>query len=168
MGRFYNYFGGPGAVGMFLFRLVFGLAFVFHGLSKIKNPFGWMGPKASVPGFLQALAALSEFGGGLALILGFLTPLACFGLMSTMFVAYLAHLKMATPAKPMYFVQPMGKPGGSYEDVAFYFAAALMIFLLGPGLLSLDALLFGRSTRVSDERLNRAANAPIFSPDNAV
>jgi len=43
--------------------------------------------QASVPGFLQGLAALSEFGGGLALIAGLLTPLAAFGIACTMVVA---------------------------------------------------------------------------------
>ena len=61
-----------------------------HGWSKIQNPFGWM-QGAPVPGFLQALAALSEFGGGLALIVGLLTPFACLGIMSTMFVACLTY-----------------------------------------------------------------------------
>jgi putative oxidoreductase len=49
-----------------------GTAFLFHGWSKIQNPFGWMGPQSCMPGILLALAALSEFGGGLALIVGFL------------------------------------------------------------------------------------------------
>ena len=38
--------------------------------SRGGGPFGWMGPEAPVPGFLQGMAVLAEFGGGLALILG--------------------------------------------------------------------------------------------------
>ncbi|HSN54816.1 MAG TPA: DoxX family membrane protein, partial [Candidatus Sulfomarinibacteraceae bacterium] len=47
---------------LLLLRLVAGLAFMFHGWGKIQNPFGWMGPDGFAPGFLQGLAALSEFG----------------------------------------------------------------------------------------------------------
>jgi putative oxidoreductase len=68
------------STGLLILRLVAGLAFMFHGYGKIQNPFGWMGPEAKVPGALQALAAMSEFGGGLAWMLGLLTPLASFGL----------------------------------------------------------------------------------------
>ncbi len=54
------------SVGLLLLRLVVGLAFMFHGYGKIQHPFGWMGPNAAIPPFFQALAAISEFGGGLA------------------------------------------------------------------------------------------------------
>ena len=60
----------PVSAGLLILRLVVGLAFVFHGYGKIQNPLGWMGPNASVPGLFQALAAVSEFGGGLAWMLG--------------------------------------------------------------------------------------------------
>jgi putative oxidoreductase len=107
---------------------------VLHGWSKIQSPFNWMGPDAPVPGILQALAAVSEFGGGLALIVGFLTPLACLGIMSTMFVAALKHIQDGGP-----FV---GK--GGYELAAVHFVVALCVLLAGPGKVSLDALLFGK------------------------
>ena len=43
-----------------------------------------LGPDAPVPGALQFLAFLSEFGGGIALLLGLLTPVAALGVLSTM------------------------------------------------------------------------------------
>ena len=58
-----EFVGGRGAVGLLVLRIVAGLGFMFHGWGKIQNPFGWMGPDAFAPGFLQALAALSEFAG---------------------------------------------------------------------------------------------------------
>lgn len=61
--------GWLGSVGLLALRLVVGAAFLFHGWPKIQHPFDWMGPEASVPAIFQALAALSEFGGGLALLL---------------------------------------------------------------------------------------------------
>jgi putative oxidoreductase len=77
-------------VALLLLRLVTAAAFVFHGWYQIQSPggaFGWMGPEAPVPGVLQGLAVLAEFGGGLALILGLLTPLAALGIACTMIVA---------------------------------------------------------------------------------
>jgi putative oxidoreductase len=136
--------GRLGSVGLLLLRLVMGAAFLFHGWPKIQNPLAWMGPEATMPGVLQALAALAEFGGGMALIVGLLTRLASLGIAMNMVVALaIVHLPNGDP-----FV---GKPGGrSYELAAAYLACALLFLLLGPGRFSLDALLFG----------NAAATAP--------
>jgi putative oxidoreductase len=145
MARVYATFvGGKGAVGLLVLRLVMGAAFALHGWPKVQNPFAWMGPQASVPGFLQGLAALAEFGGGLALVVGLLTPLASFGIACTMIVAVgLVHVPNGHP-----FV---GKPGGpSFELAAVYLAAAVAFLLVGPGEFSLDALLFGRLLRRED------------------
>jgi len=130
------YFNGPGAVGIFILRVFLGFALASHGQGKIMNPFNWMGP--DVPGIFQALAAFSEFFGGLAIMFGVLTPLACLGVMSTMFVAILSHIMRGDA----YFVAPSGvKDANSYENAAVYFFFALTIFLIGPGLLSVDAAL---------------------------
>jgi putative oxidoreductase len=148
--RFYP--DGTPAVGLLFLRLCAGSAMALHGLSKIKSPFNWMGADATVPGILQALAALSEFGGGLALVFGLLTPLACLGIMSTMVVAILAHL--TNEATPTYFVKPSDAPktADAYESAAIYFSVALALFLTGPGRVSLDALLFGRKKSVGRRR----------------
>jgi putative oxidoreductase len=128
-----------GSTGLLLLRLVMGAAFLFHGWPKIQNPFGWMGPEASVPGILQALAALAEFGGGLALLPGVLTRLASLGLACTMITAVaMAHLP-----KGHVFVAKPGEP--SFELPATYLACSLLLLLAGPGRFSLDALLFGRA-----------------------
>ena len=126
-----------GDVGLLLVRLVGGAAFMIHGWSKIQNPFGWMGAEAPVPGFLQALAALSEFGGGLAWILGLLTPLACLGVASTMAVAVFMHaFKWGHP-----FIASEGGP--AYEIALVYLVISILLFGLGPGRLSLDRVIFG-------------------------
>ena len=129
---------GRPALGLLLVRLVFGLALVLHGLGKIQNPFHWMdGMPGAAPGIFQGLAALSEFGGGLALIFGLLTPLACLGILSTMAVAFAkVHGPKGNP-----FVS---NGGPSYETVAFIAVVALALIVAGPGALSLDALIFGR------------------------
>ena len=128
------------SVALLLLRFVAGLAFMFHGYGKIQNPFAWMGPDAGTPGIFQALAALSEFGGGLAWILGLLTPLGSFGIASTMAVATYTHaIVMKDP-----FVR-MG-PGGAYELASVYFSIAIFLLLNGPGRFSLDNVIFNRKT----------------------
>jgi putative oxidoreductase len=126
--------GGKGAAAILILRLVAGLAFIQHGWPKIQHPFGWMGPEATVPGFLQALAALSEFGGGFALLLGLLTRLAALGIACTMlFAIFMVHLPKGDP-----FV---GRGGSSYELAAVYLAIMAVLLLRGAGGISLDALL---------------------------
>ena len=123
------------SVALLFLRLVFGTAFLYYGWGKITNPFNWMGPDAPIPGFLQALAAVSEFGGGLALIAGLLTPLAMAGLSVTMAVATFTVISMKMP-----FVDFKGGP--SYDKPLIFLGIALVYMLLGPGKFSLDALIF--------------------------
>ncbi|GBC97928.1 hypothetical protein HRbin17_00423 [bacterium HR17] len=125
---------GRFAVALLVLRVVAGLAFLHHGWGKIQNPFGWMGPNAPFPSLLQALAAISEFCGGLAWILGLLTPLASLGILATMTVAIWTHLSKGDP-----FVGLPGQP--AYELAAVYWTVALLLLLAGPGQFSLDAVL---------------------------
>jgi len=117
---------------LLVLRLVAGAAFIKHGLPKIQNPFGWMGSESGMPGVLQALAAISEFGGGIAWMLGALTPLASLGILSTMAVAAAKHIGRGDP-----FV---GR-GGSYELALVYLCIALLLIVAGPGRYSIDAWL---------------------------
>ena len=126
-----------GDFSLLLLRFIAGLAFMFHGWGKIQNPFDWMGPDGFVPGFLQALAAIAEFGGGLAWILGLLTPLASLGIASTMVVAFSMHAILR--GDPF-----VAKGGPSYELAILYFCVALVLIAIGPGRFSLDAQVFGR------------------------
>ena len=139
MHRIYPPFlGGTGAVGLLVLRLVAGTAMMFHGWPKIQNFTSWMGPDAPVPGALQALAALAEFGGGLCWVLGLLTPLASFLILCTMAVATgMVHIARGDP-----FVATQGGP--SFEPALGYLAIAVLFLLAGPGRLSLDWLLVGR------------------------
>lgn len=122
--------------GLLFLRVLAGVALILHGWGKIQNPFGWMGPDAFAPGIFQALAAVSEFGGGLALIIGLLTPLASAGIAATMSVALYMHAIMN--GDPF-----VGKGGPSYELAALYFCIAVLLITIGPGRLSLDRQLFG-------------------------
>jgi putative oxidoreductase len=76
-------------------------------------------------------------GGGIALIVGFLTPLAAFLIAGTMVVALAkVHLPKGDP-----FVS---SGGASFEPAAGYLAQMIMFLLVGPGMLSVDALLFSK------------------------
>jgi len=128
------------SAGLLVLRLVAGSAFVFHGYGKIENPFGWMGPNAGIPGIFQALAAVSEFGGGIAWMLGLLTPLASLGLACTMTVAVWMHaIVLHDP-----FVALNG--GRSYELASVYLCVAILLLLAGPGRFSVDRVVFGEKT----------------------
>ncbi|HJZ57792.1 MAG TPA: DoxX family protein [Gemmataceae bacterium] len=126
------------SAGLLLLRLAVGAAFVFHGLPKVQNPLGWMGSEAPVPGILQAAAAVAEFGGGIALVLGVVTRLAALGIIGVMVGALATyHLPQGHP-----FV---GKPGESSSELAVVYLAASVLFLLaGPGRFSVDRCVFGR------------------------
>jgi putative oxidoreductase len=125
------------SVGLLILRLIAGAAMMHHGWGKIQHPFDWMGPDAPVPALFQFLAALSEFGGGLAWIVGLLTPLASLGILSTMVVAVRLHaIVLHDP-----FVSS-SKEQGSYELAALYLCISLLLILTGPGKFSLDSVFF--------------------------
>lgn len=115
-----------------LLRIFAGAGMMIHGFKKIQNPFGWMGDTSATPEIFQALAALSEFGGGLALILGLLVPLSALGILATMVVAAFVHVQKGDG-----FVQ-------GWELAAFYATVALFFLLAGPGRWSLDAKIRSR------------------------
>lgn len=126
------------SLGFLLVRWVMGAAFIGHGWGKIQNPMAWMGPEAPVPGVLQMLAAVSEFGGGIALILGLLFPLAMLGLTITMIVATSMH---AFVMKDPFVASGPGQ--SSFEPALMYLVLSLMFLLAGPGKYSADAKIFG-------------------------
>ena len=128
----------PADLALLLIRLVAGTAFVLHGWSKIQNPFHWGEGFAPAP--LLALAAVSEFGGGIAWALGALTRLASVGIACTMATAFYMHTFMH--GDPFVPLEPKLVP--TSEPAAIYFCLALVLMTLGPGRISADAKLFGR------------------------
>lgn len=140
MHRFYpEFLGGARGLALLILRVVVGSAMALHGWQKISGPgmTAW-GNQMGIPPALQACAALSEFLGGIAWVLGVLTPVASLLLVITMSVAVYA---VAVMFKAPY----VGGPGGpSVESAAGYLALAILFLLVGPGRLSVDALLFGR------------------------
>lgn len=132
------FLGGRAAAGLFIFRLVTGVALILHGLPKAMHPFVWM-HGSTLPGYIQMLSPLAEVGGGLALVLGLLTPIACLGIICNMLVAiFMVHLSHGGVW--------IGK-GNTYESALGYLTAAVMLMLTGPGVMSLDAKLFANGSK---------------------
>jgi len=123
--------------GLLVLRLIAGAALMQHGWPKIQDPMDWMDKMpVAAPGIFQALAALAEFGGGLALILGLLTPLAALGLVFDMGTAlFMVHFPHHDPWVSL--------KGPSFEPALGYLSLAVTLIFTGPGALSLDAMLFG-------------------------
>lgn len=126
------------SLALLILRLIAGGAFVIHGWLKIQHPASWVPPGApiSIPAFFQALAAISEFCGGIAWILGLLTPLASFGIGCTMAVAVYFHAFVFGDP----FVNLTG--GHAFELPLLFLSLAVSFLFTGPGQYSLDARIF--------------------------
>jgi putative oxidoreductase len=148
MNRLYRQDWAPWqSLGLLALRLVVGAAFIVHGWPKIQNPLHWMGDKVSP--ILQLCSALAEFGGGIALILGFLTPIAAAALAINMaFALLLVHLPQN---------QPFVGQGASFELPLVYFGVMVALFATGPGAYSVDAMA-GRSIRIPETAYGSGQN----------
>jgi putative oxidoreductase len=121
--------------GLLILRLVVGLLFAAHGAQKLFGVFGGGGPQGTTaffaslgyraPAAMAIVVGLAEFGGGLMLAAGFLTPLAAFLLTTVMLNA------IATVVWPKGFL-------GGYEFEVTLATVAVALAATGPGELSLD------------------------------
>jgi putative oxidoreductase len=129
------------ALGLLILRLVVGLTLAAHGSQKL---FGlWGGP--GMTGWTQTVqklriqpaqpwawvAALSEFGGGLLLALGLVSPLGSLAIVGAMVVA------IAT----VHLSRGFWNSKGGFEFNLSLIAAAVALALNGPGAYSLDSAL---------------------------
>src|ERR1700694_4931506 len=120
-------------LGLFLIRVVFGLVFAGHGAQKL---FGWFGGYgiAGTGGFLESMgfrpgrllataAALSEFGGGLLIALGFLGPVGPALVLAVMIVAAIG----------VHWQNGLFAMSNGIEVPLLYAAGATALALTGPG-----------------------------------
>jgi putative oxidoreductase len=120
------------SIALLIMRLVLGTGMAIHGWPKIQNPTAWAGD--GFPAFLQLLAAISEFGGGIAWVIGALSVLGSFGVLCTMAVATYVHAIVKG--------DPFVGREGSYEPALIYLVFSVLIMLIGPGKFSVDQYLF--------------------------
>jgi len=129
-------------LALLLLRLGFGAGMIYHGYGKV------IGGAEGVIGFAEAYGfplpvvfgwagALSEFLGGIGLVLGALTRPSAFLIGCTMFTAA--------------FVRHSGDPFSDKELALTYLVASLCILIAGAGRYSLDQSLFSGS----DSRFKR-------------
>lgn len=128
-------------LGLLILRLVLGGIFLGHGSQKLFGWFGGGGIKGTTafmrqmgarPAALWAwIATASEFGGGLLVLLGFLTPLGSLGIAAAMMVAIIQVL----------WEKGFWNLKGGYEYALLNLTAALALGMTGPGAYSLDGVL---------------------------
>lgn len=120
-------------VGILVARILMPILFIVAGWGKIT---GYEGTQQymqamGVPGALLPLTILLEFGGGIAVVLGFLTrTTAIFTAGFTLLTALLFHTNFAEGANSLMFMKNMTIAGGY-----------LLLFFTGPGKFSVDRAL---------------------------
>jgi putative oxidoreductase len=127
-------------IGILVLRVVVGLILAAHGSQKLfgwfsgpglKGTSGWLGSMRMRPAaFWAFMAGLSEFGGGILLALGFLSPLGSVAIIASMLMAtLLVHW-------PKFWSTESG-----FEFPLTNLVIALAVAITGPGRYSIDALL---------------------------
>lgn len=145
----------PGVVALTALRVVVGVIMVAHGLQKLAGYSEWQANVEKMglplPEVSAALALAGELAGGLGLLLGFITPVAAFGVACTMLVAILT----------VHISHGLFNKDGGFEFPLTLLAAALFFMLRGPGPYSLDALIGRNQRKQHVESEQRSFGRPI-------
>jgi putative oxidoreductase len=140
-------------IALLVLRVWAGVVMLAHGINHGRTLEGTAQWFARVgfksPQLNARLSAVNELAIAAALLTGFLTPVAAAGLAATMLVAFWAIHRFAG-----FFV--FHRPDEGYEYVATLAVVALVIAILGPGSLSIDAAL------EIDDTLSGALGAGIW------
>jgi putative oxidoreductase len=127
-------------LALLVIRVGLGAVFLAHGYNhvfgggKIAGTARWFESLGMRPGIVHAwFASMTELAAGVGLLFGFLTPLACAGIIGTMVVALITnHLKNG------FFIF---RPGEGYEYVLTLILMSVGIAGLGAGEWSVDSAL---------------------------
>ena len=120
-------------LGLLILRLVLGAIMIAHGWQKISGgmpQFMQMLRHMGIPGWMGYMVAAAEFGGGILLVIGFLTRLASLAILVDMLVAiFKVHLHNGLFAK-----------NGGYELPLACAAIAFSLIWSGAGPIAIDWL----------------------------
>ncbi|MDB6170782.1 MAG: putative rane protein YphA, DoxX/SURF4 family [Chthoniobacteraceae bacterium] len=136
-------FKTPDDVVPLILRVLLGAVFFPHGAQKVLGWFGGHGFSATmaaftgqmhIPALFAFLAIAAEFAGSLALITGFFTRVAAFGIAAVMAVAMTIHWRNG------FFMNWSGTQAGEgFEYHLMAAGIALVLIIRGGGKWSLDA-----------------------------
>lgn len=130
----------PTAYALLILRLLIGLLFIGHGAQKLFGWFGGHGLDGTAaffenlavypPKMWAIIAALSEAGGGLLLVLGFLTPVAAAAIIGVMLMAIIR----------VHWQNGLWLSNNGMEYTLTNIAVAAVLGWAGPGAYALDTL----------------------------
>lgn len=127
-------------VAMLIFRVSLGILMFLHGIPKLRGHKGTAGYFKSIgipfPEFSAWMSFIVETLGSIMVILGLFTQVFAFLVFANMIVATWASIFK----DKLTIIIDNGKSG--WEMPALYLFGFLIIFLIGPGSVSLDSLLF--------------------------
>lgn len=143
-------FDATGLIAPLMLRIPLGLIFMAHGSQKLLGLFGGQGltgtfrtfeMKMGIPPIFTLLAIIAEFGGGIGVLVGFLTRLSAAGIATIMLVAiYKVHWVHG------FFLNGACIPGrghGIEYNIALL-GMSLYLLIAGGGPWCLDRLVFKR------------------------
>jgi uncharacterized membrane protein YphA (DoxX/SURF4 family) len=138
-------------IAAIIIRVFVGALMIIHGYPKLFGPSRKMMrdnmKQLGIPGFLFDIAGLLEFIGGIALIFGFLTRIAALLFAIEMIGTTIINItKLYNAPIPRGYIEPMFKATkgyiGGWELDTVILAASIAILIIGPGIFSIDYMIF--------------------------
>lgn len=134
-------------LGPFVLRMGLASIFVIHGLAKVNSATDWgtsWDTSGEYPPSVQFLVAWGELLGGVAVAFGFFARIASVGIAVIMLGAI-----VQIHGNNGFFLVPSGAAISGLEKLGYEYNLAIIVlcanlFITGPGILSLDQLLFSR------------------------
>jgi putative oxidoreductase len=146
-------------------RLALGITIFPHGAQKLLGWFGGYGftgtmgfltGQAHLPSILAFLVIIIESIGALALVFGFATRIAAFGILVN-FLGILFTTHLSNGFLMNWYAQP--NEGEGFEYFILVFGLAIVSLIAGGGKASIDAALAGRTTKVKSPVFSNGKNA---------
>ncbi len=133
--------GWPQCALLLVIRLYWGFQFTQDGWGKLTHldrvTQFFTSLNLPAPGMTALTVALIEFAGGILFVLGIASRLVSMVLFVNMTMAYLS-----VPDDRINFTHILSNPSDFYGATPYtYWFAALLILVLGPGLISVDTLI---------------------------